>query len=59
MIGDLNEVHDIWEIEDANAVGTVMRWRSRTPRSGPLVGGFAEQVEEEVLTVLTKTPYSP
>jgi NIPSNAP len=36
MIGDLNEVHDIWEIKDANAVGAVMRSAFGIPPSGPL-----------------------
>ena len=59
MIGDLNEVHDIWEIKDANAVGSVMRSAFADPAFRAVAAQFAEQIEEEILTVLTKTPYSP
>jgi hypothetical protein len=56
MIGDLNEVHDIWEIKDANAVGAVMRSVFGNPAFRAVAAQFAEQIEEEILTVLTKTP---
>jgi hypothetical protein len=59
MIGDLNEVHDIWEIEDANAVGAVMRSVFADPAFRAVAARFGEQLEDETLTVLTKTPYSP
>ena len=59
MIGDLNEVHDIWEIKDANAVGAVMRSAFGDPAFRAVAAQFAEQIEEEILTFLTKTPYSP
>lgn len=59
VIGDLNEVHDIWEIKDANAVGAVMRSAFGDPAFRAVAAQFAEHIEEETLTVLTKTPYSP
>jgi NIPSNAP protein len=59
VIGDLNEVHDIWEIEDANAVGAVMSSAFQDAEFRGIAAQFAAQVEEEILTVLTKTPYSP
>jgi hypothetical protein len=59
VIGNFHEVTHLWQIADADAVPTVLGRLAVDPTFGPLVGGFAEQVEEEVLTVLTKTPYSP
>jgi len=54
MIGDLNEVHDIWEIDDANAVGAVMRSAFADPAFRAVAARFAEQIEDETLTVLTR-----
>jgi NIPSNAP len=58
VIGNLNEVHDIWEIEDANAVGAVMSSAFSDPEFRAVAAQFAAQIDEETLTVLTKTPYS-
>ena len=51
-------MHDIWEIEDANAVGAVMRSAFSDPEFRAVAARFAAQIDEETLTVLTKTPYS-
>ena len=49
-IRDLNEVHDIWEIEDANAVDAVMRSAFADLAFRAVAARFAEQIEEEILT---------
>jgi hypothetical protein len=59
VIGDINEVHDIWEIADANAVGSVLTATAAEPDFRAVAARLPEQVDEEVLTVLTKTLYSP
>ena len=59
VIGNFHEVTHLWEIADADAVPAVLGALGADPAFAPLVGRFAEQVEEEVLTVLAKTPYSP
>jgi hypothetical protein len=59
VIGDLNEVHDIWELEDANAVGAAMSSAFEDPEFMAVAPELADQIATEVITVVTKTPYSP
>jgi hypothetical protein len=59
VIGDLNEVHDIWELEDANAVGGAMGGAMTNPSFLAVAPELADQIETEVITVVTKVSYSP
>ena len=58
-IGNLNEVHDIWEVEDANAVGAALDGVVSDPEFLAEWPALADQIDTEVTTVLAKTSYSP
>jgi NIPSNAP len=59
VIGDLHEVHDLWEVEDANAVPAGFAGASQDPDFVQAVGEISKIAEREVLSLVTKTPYSP
>ena len=59
LIGDLHEVHDLWEVEDANAVPAAFAAAYEDPDFVKAVTDIAQVAEREVLSLVTKTPYSP
>ncbi len=59
LIGDLHEVHDLWEVEDANAVPAAFAAAYEDPDFVKAVTDLAQIADREVLTLVTKTPYSP
>ena len=59
VIGDLHEVHDIWEVEDANAVPAAFAGASEDPEFQQAAAKIAEIADREVLSLVMKTPYSP
>lgn len=59
VVGRVHTVVDVWEIADGNAFyEATAKWRAR-PDFAEFQQGFAEVVEEEVLTMVNKTSYSP
>jgi hypothetical protein len=59
VAGDLHEVHDLWEVDDANAVPAGFAAAYEHPEFVAAVAQLSEVVDRETLTLLTKTPYSP
>ena len=59
VIGDLHEVHDLWEVEDANTVPTASPGPTRIRSSYRRPRQLAAIADREVLSLVTKTPYSP
>ena len=59
VVGDLNEVHDLWEIEELNVIPTAMASAFEDPEFASIAAALMDQVEREVISVVVKTPYSP
>ena len=59
LIGDLHEVHDLWEVDDANAVPAALAAAAEDPDFAAAVEQLSAIADREVLSLLTKTPYSP
>lgn len=59
LIGDLHEVHDVWEVADANAVPAAFAAAYEDPEFVAAVARIAEAADREVLSLVEKTPYSP
>ncbi len=59
VIGDLHEVHDLWEVPDANAVPTAMAAAAEDPDFVQALEQLSAIADREVLSLVTKTPYSP
>ena len=59
IAGDLHEVHDLWEVPDANAVPAALAAASEDPDFVAAAGQLAKVVDRETLSLLVKTPYSP
>ena len=59
VIGDLHEVHDLWEIEDANAVPAGFAGAAEDPDFLQALADLSKIADREVLSLVTKTPYSP
>jgi hypothetical protein len=59
LVGDLHEVHDLWEVEDANVVPAALGAASQDPDFVQAATDLSKIVEREVLSLVTKTPYSP
>lgn len=59
LIGDLHEVHDLWEVEDANAVPAGFMGAYGDPEFVQAAGELSDICDREVLSLVTKTPYSP
>jgi hypothetical protein len=59
VIGDLHEVHDLWEVPDANAVGAAFAAAYQESEFVEAATGIAAVAEREVLSLCEKTPYSP
>jgi hypothetical protein len=59
IIGDLHEVHDLWEIDDANNVAAAFAAAYQVPEFVQAAEQIATVADRETLSLLTKTPYSP
>lgn len=59
LIGDLHEVHDLWEVEDANTVPSAFEAAYGDPEFVRAATQLANIADREVLSLVTKTPYSP
>ena len=59
VIGDLHEVHDLWEVADANTVPAAFAAAYENPEFVQAATQVAAVADREVLSLVTKTPYSP
>jgi hypothetical protein len=59
VIGDLHEVHDMWEVEDANTVPAAFAAAYEDPEFVQAAAEVAAAAERETLSLVMKTPYSP
>ena len=59
LIGDLHEVHDLWEVEDANTVPNGFAGAYENPEFVQAAAQLSAIAEREVLSLVAKTPYSP
>jgi hypothetical protein len=59
VIGDLHEVHDLWEVPDANTVPSAFAAAYGDPSFVEAVTRIAAVAEREVLSLCEKTPYCP
>jgi hypothetical protein len=59
VIGDIHEVHDLWEVEDANAVSNGFAGAFEDAEFVTASAKLSEIADREVLSLVTKTPYSP
>jgi len=58
-IGRLNSVVDLWEVIDPNAVTETLARVGRDKEFGEWAAQLPDLVEEEVLQLMSKLPYSP
>ena len=58
VIGDIHEVHDMWEVEDANTVPAGFA-AAEDPEFVQASAQLATIADREVLSLVAKTPYSP
>ncbi len=56
-IGRLNRCYDLWEVPDANHVGSVLELAQREPEFREWATGLAECLEEEELELMEALPY--
>jgi hypothetical protein len=59
LIGDIHEVHDLWEVEDANTVPSGFAAAFEDPEFAAASARLGTIADREVLSLVTKTPYSP
>jgi NIPSNAP len=59
VIGDLHEVHDLWEVEDANTVPNGFAGAYENPEFVQAAAQLSTIADREVLSLVGKTPYSP
>jgi hypothetical protein len=59
LVGDLHEAHDIWEVEDANVVPAAFAAAYQDPDFVQAADELSKIIDREVLSLVTKTPYSP
>ena len=59
LIGDLHEVHDLWEVPDADTVPSALAAASVDPDFMQAAEQLSRIADREVLSLLAKTPYSP
>ncbi len=59
LVGDLHEVHDIWEVEDANVVPAAFAAAYEDSDFVQAATELSEIIDREVISLVTKTPYSP
>ena len=57
-IGRLNKIYDLWEMDDANAVSSVLALASREPEFQQWAGQLADCLEEEELELMDELQYS-
>jgi len=57
VIGDIHEVHDLWQVEDANTVPTGFAGAFEDPEFAAASTALAAIADREVLSLVTKTPY--
>ena len=57
-IGRLNTVIDLWEIDDPNAVSATLAAASKDTEFVRWAAHLPELLDEEVLQIMTKVPYS-
>ena len=58
VIGDLHEVHDLWEVEDANTVPASIVAAYEDPDFVQATTQIEPIADREVLSLVTKTLYS-
>jgi hypothetical protein len=58
-IGRLNSVVDLWEVSDPNAVTETLSRVGRDKEFAEWAAQLPDLVEEEVLQLMNKLPYSP
>jgi hypothetical protein len=59
IVGDLHEVIDIWEVQDANTIGEAMMSASEDEAFQLIAAELPDEINVEVLSTMIKTPYSP
>ena len=59
LVGDLHEVHDLWEVEDANVVPSAFAAAYEDPDFVQAATDLSEIIDREITSLVTKTPYSP
>jgi NIPSNAP protein len=59
LVGDLHEVHDVWEVEDADVVPAAFAAAYQDPDFVQAATDLSEIIDREVISLVTKTPYSP
>ena len=59
LIGDLHEVHDLWEVADANTVPNGFAAAYEDPAFVQAAAQLSTIADREVLSLVAKTPYSP
>ena len=59
LIGDLREVHDLEELEDANTVPSAFAAAYEDPGFVQAAVQLATIADRKVLSLVTETPYSP
>jgi hypothetical protein len=59
VFGDIHEVHDIWEVADANAVPATLAEVMADADFPEHVKALSEQIDRETLSLIAKTPFSP
>jgi len=58
-VGRLSEIVDVWELPDTNAVADVLGAVSKDPRFPAWYAELNAVVDDEVLKLMVKVPYSP
>jgi hypothetical protein len=59
LIGDIHEVHDLWEVDDANTVPNGFAAAFEHPEFVQASAQLSTIADREVLSLVAKTPYSP
>ena len=59
IFGDIHEVHDLWEVPDANSVPTTLAELAEDAGFVELFQALTEQIDRETLSLVAKTPFSP
>ena len=59
LVGALHEIHDVWEVADANVVPAAFAAAYQDPDFVQAATDLSKIIDREVLSLVTKTPYSP
>jgi NIPSNAP len=59
LTGDLNQATDIWEVEDANAVGAALASLLDDSAYAEVAPELAEAIERESIRLAVKAPFGP